>query len=214
MMAEFTLVIGNKNYSSWSLRPWIYMKHLGMTFDEVPVSLFSDTMDEEVSPYFSNNKVPVLLHNDFQIWDSLAILEYVSTLYPENTNPQRQAVIRSISAEMHSSFIALRSELPMNCRRKPAKLAISDDCIIDVDRIQALWQHASQFSDGKGNWLFGSFSMADAMFAPVALRFSRYLVPLQKHAAEYVDHVLNDPAMIEWIDAGSAEIKIIKAEER
>ena len=216
-MSELTLVIGNKNYSSWSLRPWIYMKHLGLKFDEVHVSLYSDSMEEQMSPYFSNDKVPVLIHNGLEVWDSMAIIEYVSALYQpksEPANQKRQAVIRCLSAEMHSSFFALRNELPMNCRRQPSELPISKDCINDVERIQALWQFASQYSDGKGNWLFGSFSMADAMFAPVVLRFSRYKVALKKDAADYVDHVLNDPFMIEWIKAGCAEPMVIEEEER
>ena len=216
-MAEFTLVIGNKNYSSWSLRPWIYMKQLGIAFDEIHVSLYSDTMIEQISPYFSNHKVPVLKHNELEIWDSLAIIEYVSAYCRQdetNTHSKRQAVIRSLCAEMHSSFIAIRNELPMNCRRKPAQLAISKDCLNDVERIQALWQYAGQYSDGKGDWLFGSFSMADAMFAPVVLRFSRYKVPLRSMAAEYVNHVLNDPLMMKWVEAGCAEAQVIKQEER
>lgn len=214
MNTEFTLVIGNKNYSSWSLRPWIFMKHMGVDFKETHVSLFTDTMLESLSPYFSNSKVPVLLHNGHEIWDSLAIIEYVSTLYPENCDSKRLAVIRSISAEMHSSFVALRTELPMNCRRKPSKLDISEECLNDVARIQALWQYASQYSDGKGNWLFGSFSMADAMFAPVVIRFSRYKVALNNEATEYVDHVLNDLAMQDWIEAGCTETQVIIGEER
>ena len=167
-----------------------------------------------MSKYDSDHKVPVLLDGDLQVWDSLAILEYVTTLYPEKTDPKRLAVIRSICAEMHSSFIALRNELPMNCRRKPSKLDISEDCLIDVDRIQALWQYATQYSDGKRKWLFGSYSMADAMFAPVVLRFSRYKVALKTESAEYLDHVLNDPAMMEWIEAGCAETLVISEEER
>jgi glutathione S-transferase len=216
-MAEFTLVIGNKNYSSWSLRPWIYMKHLGIAFDEVHVSLYSDSMIEQTSPYFSNDKVPVLKHNELEVWDSLAIIEYVSAYCRHemnDDNAKRQAVIRSLCAEMHSSFFAIRNELPMNCRRKPAELVISKDCLNDVVRVQALWQYASQYSDGKGDWLFGSFSMADAMFAPVVLRFSRYKVTLRSMAAEYVDHVLNDPLMMEWIEAGCAEPMVIDVEER
>ena len=214
MKTEFALVIGNKNYSSWSLRPWIFMKHLGIEFEEVHVSLYSDTMLEEIRPYFSNNKVPVLVHNGLEIWDSMAIIEYVSTLYPQKSDSKRQAVIRSISAEMHSSFIALRSELPMNCRRKPSQLKISAECLNDVARIQALWQYAKQYSDGKGKWLFGSFSMADAMFAPVVIRLSRYKIAIDDEASEYVDHVLNDPAMKEWIEAGCAETLVIIEEER
>ena len=207
-MSEFTLVIGNKNYSTWSLRPWIFMKHLGIEFDEVHIELYSDKMKQEISPYFSNGKVPVLKHNDLEIWDSLAIIEYIAALYPEKTpNPdlKRQAVMRSLCAEMHSSFVALRKELQLDCSRTPESLAFSENCSTDIDRIQALWQYASEFSDGEDNWLFGSFSMADAMFAPVVLRFSIYKVPLQKAASTYVDRMLRHPAMVEWMKAARAE---------
>lgn len=156
------------------------MKHLGIEFEEMHVSLYSDTMLEEMSPYFSNNKVLLLIHNDHERWDSLAIIDYLSTLYPEKTDPEKLAVMYSICAEMHSSFIALRNELPMNCRRVPSKLALSDDCLADIKRIQLLWHYARDYSDGNSDWLLGSFSMADAMFAPVVLRFPWYQVSLQK----------------------------------
>lgn len=216
-MAEFTLVIGNKNYSSWSLRPWLWMRHIGLEFDEVPVSLYSELMLDQLSPYFSNSKVPVLLHEGLQIWDSLAILEYLASLPPQQGLPvdiKAQAVARALCAEMHSSFSVLRNELPMNCRRQPSPLLLSDACTADIDRIQALWQHANGFSDGNGHWLFGSFSIVDAMFAPVVVRFHRYSVPLEEFSAAYVERLLQHPAMVEWIDAGSAEPMIIEQEER
>jgi glutathione S-transferase len=152
-----------------------------------------------------------------EIWDSLAIIEYIQVLYPDQTaiaDPKRQAIMRTLCAEMHSSFIALRNELPMNCRRTPSAIALSKDCEDDTDRIQALWQYAAQYSDGKGDWLLGSFSMADAMFAPVVLRFSQYQLPLQTAAADYVDRMLAHPAMVEWVAVGRAESMVIQTEER
>ncbi len=216
-MSDFTLIIGNKNYSSWSLRPWLWMKHLGIKFDEIVIPLYSDDTDAQLGAYFSNSKVPVLIHDGLEIWDSLAICEYLAELYPQQgllNDIRQRAVMRSLSAEMHSSFVGLRSELPMNCRREPGSLILSDVCLADIDRIQNLWQHAKTFSDGKANWLFGSFSIADAMFAPVVLRFHRYQVPLGDTAASYVDTLLQHPAMIEWITAGRAEAEIIESEER
>lgn len=216
-MSEFTLVIGNKNYSSWSLRAWLWMKHTGLDFDEEPVLLHSESLHDQLKPYFSNTRVPVLLHNGLEIWDSLAILEYLVSLSPASGLPddtRARAVARALCAEMHSSFPALRNELPMNCRRLPSPLLLSDACTADIDRIQALWQHASVFSDGSGEWLFGSFSIVDAMFAPVVIRFHRYCVPLQDSAASYVKQLLQHPAMVEWIAAGSAEPMIIEQEER
>lgn len=216
-MSEFTLVIGNKNYSSWSLRPWLWMRHIGLEFDEVSVSLYSELMLDQLSPYFSNSKVPVLQHEGLQIWDSLAILEYLASLPPQQGLPvdiKARAVARALCAEMHSSFPVLRNELPMNCRRQPSPLLLSDACTADIDRIQALWQHANGFSDGKGHWLFGSFSIVDAMYAPVVIRFHRYCVPLEEFSAAYVERLLQHPAMVEWIDSGSAEPMIIEQEER
>ena len=216
-MPEFRLVIGNKNYSSWSLRAWLWMKHKGFEFDEVAVSLYSESMRDQLNPYFSDTKVPVLLHDGLEIWDSLAILEYLASLSPDGglpDNAKARAVARALCSEMHSSFFALRNELPMNCRRQPSPLLLSDTCTADIDRIQALWEHANGFSDGSDQWLFGRFSIVDAMFAPVAIRFQRYCVPLQKSAATYVERLLQHPAMVEWIAAGSAEPMIIEEEER
>jgi len=215
-MSAFTLVIGNKNYSSWSLRPWIWMRHLGLEFGEIPVPLFTATMSDQLAPYFSNYKVPVLLHDGLEIWDSLAILEYLVSLFPGQGLPadlKARAVARSLCSEMHSSFIALRNELPMNCRRAPSPLLLSRDCIADVDRIQALWRHAGKYSND-GGWLFGDFGIVDAMYAPVALRFHRYQVPLSDSALAYVSRLLNHPAMIEWVTAARAETAIIEQEER
>ena len=193
------------------------MRHIGLEFDEVPILLYSEWMSDQLNPYFSNTKVPVLLHDGLEVWDSLAILEYLVSLSPEQGLPvdtRARAVARSLCAEMHSSFITLRNELPMNCRRQPSPLLLSDACTADVERIQALWQHANGFSDGNGHWLFGSFSIADAMFAPVVVRFHRYCVPLRESAATYVERLLQHPAMIEWVDAAVDEPAIIEQEER
>ena len=190
---------------------------MGLKFDEVPVSLYSESMLDQLNPYFSNAKVPVLLHEGLEVWDSLAILEYLTGLSPQHGLPgdrKARAVARSLCAEMHSSFSALRNELPMNCRRQPSPILLSDACIADIDRIQALWRHANDFSDDSDHWLFGNFSIVDAMFAPVAIRFHRYCVPLQDSAAIYVQRLLQHPAMIEWIAAGSAELTVIEQEER
>jgi len=216
-MSEFTLVIGNKNYSSWSLRAWLWMRHLGLEFDEIPIALYTEAMSGQLAPYFSNTKVPVLIHDGQEIWDSLAILEYLVSLFPEQglpTDLKARAVARSLCSEMHSSFVALRNELPMNCRREPSPLLLSDTCIADIDRVQALWNYAGQYSEGDANWLFGNFSIADAMYAPVVLRFHRYQVPSSEPASAYVDRLLNHPAMIEWVAAARAETAVIEQEER
>ena len=216
-MADFTLIIGNKNYSSWSLRVWLWMKHLGIEFDEIVVLLNKVETDETLSAYFSSNKVPVLIHGQLQLWDSLAICEYLAELYPERgliSDIQARATMRAFCAEMHSSFANLRHELPMNCRRKPAPLAVSDACQAEIERIQDLWAHAPGFSDGSGDYLFGSFSMADAMFAPVVFRFHRYAVPVRERTSRYVELMLNHPAMLEWEADANAETDVIESEER
>lgn len=216
-MTEFTLIIGNKNYSSWSLRVWLWMKHLGIEFDEIVVLLNKVETDEKLSTYFSSNKVPVLIHRKLQIWDSLAICEYLAELYPEQgliADLQTRATMRALCAEMHSSFASLRHELPMNCRRAPSPVILSDTCQADIERIQDLWQHASKFSDGKGDYLFGSFSMADAMFAPIVFRFHSYAVPLRQQSSRYVELMLKHPAMLEWIADANAEKDVIESEER
>ncbi len=216
-MADFTLVIGNKNYSSWSLRAWLWMKHLQLDFDEILIQLYQQGMEENLSAYFSGGKVPLLIHGDLQVWDSLAILEYLASLHPDKSGtadiPAR-AVMRSLCAEMHSSFTSLRQELPMNCRRSPHALDISPNCRADIKRIEALWLHAGSYSDRKDQWLFGSFSMADAMYAPVVLRLDRYAVEVSDASRAYIDRLLAHPAMIEWVAAGRAEDRVIGDEER
>ncbi|MFT5219439.1 MAG: glutathione S-transferase [Planctomycetota bacterium] len=142
-MSKLTLVIGNKNYSFWSLRPWLWMKHLDLSFDEKLVRLYVDDMVSNLESYPSNYKVPAPIDDDLYVWDSLAILEYLSQQYANRfaqINPAAQAVMRSLCAEMHSSFIALRNEMPMNCRRQPGPLKHSDDCKKDIARIKHLWQ--------------------------------------------------------------------------
>lgn len=216
-MNEFTLIIGNKNYSSWSLRVWLWMKHLGIEFDEIVVLLNKVETDETLSAYFSSNKVPVLIHKQLQLWDSLAICEYLAELYPERgliSNIQARATMRAFCAEMHSSFANLRHELPMNCRRAQSPVSVSDECQAEIERIQDLWEHAPGFSDGGGEYLFGSFSMADAMFAPVVFRFHRYAVPIRERTSRYVELMLKHPAMVEWAADAKAEKDVIESEER
>lgn len=216
-MSEFTLIIGNKNYSSWSLRPWLWMKHLGIEFDEIIVPLSSKDTDEKLSVYYSNNKVPVLIHDGFEVWDSLAICEYIAELFPQQELPadtRTRAMMRSLNAEMHSSFVSLRSELPMNCRREPSPVILSDACLADINRIQGLWQHAASYADVNDGYLFGSFSIADAMYAPVVLRLQAYAITLNEQARQYVELMLKHPAMLDWIAAGVAEKEVIESEER
>lgn len=206
-MADFTLVIGNRNYSSWSLRPWFFMKHSGLAFREIRIPLDQPGTKAEIAKYSPSGRVPVLLAGALTVWDSLAICEYVAEAkalpgWPDN--PEDRAVARSVSAEMHSGFAALRSELPMNCRAR-RKLRWSPAVAADIARILAIWEACRSGHVGRGPWLFGRFSIADAMFAPVVFRFQTYGVGLGGAAAEYASTVLADPAILEWEAAARSE---------
>ena len=216
-MSELTLVIGNKNYSSWSLRPWIYMKNKGIKFTENRIALYMENTMKLLKPYFSGYKVPVLIDDSLVIWDSLAILEYLAEKYPDYNgwpnNSNARATARSVSAEMHSSFSALRNELPMNCRKKFRDFTLSSKVLNDIERIKDVWGYCKKTYGQKGPWLFGEFCIADAMFAPVIIRFEGYGVPLEGVEKDYVQSVINNPFLIEWIDAGKQEKEIIEIGE-
>jgi glutathione S-transferase len=212
-----TLIIGNKNYSSWSLRPWIFMKHFDVAFIEKRVALFTDTTDDELAAYGSDFKVPILEDAGLVVWDSLAILEYVSEQYLDNRgwpdDVAARAVARSVSAEMHSSFANLRNELPMNCRKHFDSISLSEDAEREIGRVSSLWRQCRQRFGSAGEWLFGNYSIADAMFAPIALRLHGYSVPLADVETEYVSTVLAQAPIAEWIEAGRQETEIIANDE-
>lgn len=216
-MSNLTLIIGNKNYSSWSLRPWLFMRHFQMDFEEKRIPLFTQTTDEQLAPFFSDYKVPVLLDKEFAIWDSLAIVEYLSENYLDSKGwPQDvhvRAIARSVSAEMHSSFTHLRNALPMNCRKKFPGFHFSTDVTREIERINSIWRHCREKYGQGGEWLFGDFSIADTMFAPVALRFTGYDVPLGDTESTYVQTIINHPATAEWIEAGKKETEVIEFDE-
>ena len=206
------LVIGNKNYSSWSLRAWLYLRESHIDFEEIRIPLFSDSdWRGEIRQFSPAGRVPVLLDGDIAIWDSLAIFEYLRERYtsavgwPED--PVARARAWSITAEMHSGFIALRDELPQNLRaRRPRDLAdLSDTCQAQVHRVQEIWQTARSAFGRDGSWLFGEFSTADVMFAPVALRFVTYDIPVTSEAQWFVERVQALPAVRDWIAAAERE---------
>ncbi len=216
-MSNLTLIIGNKNYSSWSLRPWIFMRHFGIEFQEKRIPLFTESTDRELAPYFSDCKVPVLLDGDYVVWDSLSILEYLSENYLDSrgwpADVKACAFARSVSAEMHSSFANLRNELPMNCRKKFSNITLSDNAAREIGRITQIWRRCQTDFGADGEWLFGDFSVADAMYAPIALRFEGYGIPLAEADKSYVQQVLNHPGIVEWIASGKQEKEVIEMYE-
>lgn len=202
-----TLHIGNQNYSSWSLRPWIALRHLGIDFETRVLPLQTAEFRQGIAALDVAGRVPVLVHGDVRIWDSLAICEYGSELaggrgWP--SSPATRALARSVSCEMHSSFQALRSQMPMNIRAR-RRVTMDEALKADIARIETSWTRARQKHAASGPWLFGDYSIADAMYAPVALRFATYGVELGTVAAAYRDTVLSDPLLGEWIAAARAE---------
>lgn len=214
---RLTLVIGNKNYSSWSLRPWLFLKHHGIPFAEIRIPLYREDSPARIAAYAPAGKVPVLIDGDVTVWDSLAILEYLAERFPETRGwpaamPDR-AQARSLAAEMHAGFAALRDHCGMNCRRPPAPKALPEAVSRDVARIGQIWRECRERHGNSGPWLLGQFSSLDAMYAPVALRFHSYQLEAGPAALEYVNTVLGHPAVAEWVAAGKAETEIIPAFE-
>ena len=217
-MSTRTIVIGNKNYSSWSLRGWLAARHTGLNFDEVKIDLYTPGSKAELLKHSPTGLVPALKHDDTDVWDSYAIVDYCARLAPERfwwpTDDAAYAFARSISAEMHSGFFALRANAPMNLRASFTGLALSDAVEADVRRIETLWTEArkkfgtSENQNG-GDFLFGNFSAADMMYAPVVHRFNSYGITVNDTCRTYIQSVLNHPLMKEWAEGAAAETAII-----
>ena len=214
-MPAFQLIIGNKNYSSWSLRPWLLLRKLSVSFEETQVLLQTEDFKQQVMRFSPVAKVPVLLDSDLAIWDSLAIAEYLAEQYPQawSRDPAARAFARSISAEMHSGFMSLRSQMPMNCRATGREIVGDEALARDVERIQAIWTECRLRYGESGPWLFGEFTIADAMFAPVVFRFNTYGVDCQGFAAEYMQTVLHDADVQAWLHAAQQEQATIMSYE-
>ncbi len=208
-----TLVIGNKNYSSWSLRPWLALKQAKIAFEEVRIPLYTPTSAQEIARYSPSGKVPVLIDDDFTVWDSLAICEYLAERYPDRglwpEDGRARAVARAVSAEMHSGFTNLRTHMTMNIRRDLRGRGRAPGVQEDIDRICALWRDCRRRFGANGPGLFGHFTVADAMYAPVTLRFMTYGVELDEVCAEYLREIQRLPAMQEWVAAARAETEVI-----
>lgn len=208
-MDSFTLVIGNQETSSWSLRPWLLMKQKGIPFQTVKVDLNQDGADSEILKYSPSGKVPALIHNKLRIWESLAICEYLAEahpglhLWPKNT--ATRAYARSISSEMHAGFLELRKNMSMHCTTRFPGKGRTPSVEEDIYRIIAIWNDCRSVHEKEGKFLFGDFTIADAMFAPVVTRFVTYDVHVDPVSRAYMENVLSLPAMKEWMAGAQAE---------
>jgi glutathione S-transferase len=208
-MPELTIVVGNKNYSSWSMRGWLALKITGQSFDEEVIPLDEATTKAAILKHSPSGRVPALKHRDVVIWDSLAICEYLAETFPEAklwpAEKSARALARSVSAEMHSGFGALRAHLPMNIRSSYPNRGVTPEVQADVLRIQAIWHDCRRRFGGDVPFLFGDFSAADCVFAPVVSRFRTYKVELETESQAYADAVWAHPAVQEWALAATNE---------
>src|ERR1700733_7703882 len=212
-MADFTIYIGNRVYSAWSLRGWLPLKQLGVQFDEIVIPLYVEGSRTEILRHSPSGKVPALHHRDRVIWESLAIGEYLAEQFPEAKlwpdDASARAAARAVSAEMHGGFLNLRRELAMNLRRVIPRRVFTADALAEIARIHEIWRDSrARFGQG-GPFLFGHFTIADAMFAPVVTRFRTYEIALDAECKRYADAVWNLPAMQKWLAAARQETIVI-----
>jgi glutathione S-transferase len=211
------LICGNRNYSSWSLRAWLCLRKAGWEPEVVVIPMDTPEFAAGIGEYSPTRQVPVLWIGEELVWDSLAIAETVNErfaagrLWPED--PGLRALGRSMASEMHSGFSALRHALPMNCRARQRRVMLDPDVEADIQRVGELWSQARQRSGNNVGWLFGEFSIADAMFAPVALRFQAYHLELPGPVRDYVDHWLDDADLQRWMADAQQEPWRIEHEE-
>jgi glutathione S-transferase len=216
-MSKLHLVIGNKNYSSWSLRPWIALTMANLPFLETIIPLDTPEFAAEVAKHSGAGRVPILHHGKLAIWDSLAILEYLAEAFPQkNLWPKTtaaRAMARSMCNEMHSGFQALRNACPMNIRRPKRTVVMEAPVRNDVARIENLWRAAREKHGKGGKYLFGKFSIADAMFAPVVSRFETYDITVGPDTREYMNTLLACDGFTAWKEAALKETWIVPSDE-
>ncbi len=207
-MKDIRLVIGNKSHSSWSMCPWLLLKMFDVEFEEIQIALYQDNTAEKLGPYSPSLKVPVLLHKEVTVWDSLAICEYISEVILGGAgwpaNPKRKANARSISSEIHSEFPVLKREWPMNCKAS-YKLSASDELKNEIARIDAIWSCTRRRFGENGNYLYGRFSVADCLYAPVAVCFDSYGAELSADANTYMQMLMDNPFVQKWVNLGRRE---------
>ena len=216
-MAGLTLVIGNMNYSSWSMRPWVLMKQLGIDFEAKKLRFHTREWDAEIERWSPSRLVPVLWRGDQAVWDTLAIAEALHEWYPDKgvwpRDASARAFARSASAEMHSGFRDLRSSMPVNIRASHPGKGMKPEVQANIDRIEDLWSEARKRFGAGGPFLFGAFSAADAMYAPVVTRFKTYGVKVSGEAQRYCDAVLAAPGVRAWIDEALKEKEFVAEDE-
>jgi glutathione S-transferase len=216
-MAALTLVIGNKNYSSWSMRPWVLMKQLGIAFEERKLRFHSTEWDAQIERWSPSRLVPVLWNADQAVWDTLAIAEALHEWFPEKGvwpgDAAARAFARCVSAEMHSGFRDLRGAMPMNIRSSHPGKGMNPAVQANIDRIERLWKEARAKFGAGGPFLFGAFCAADAMFAPVTTRFRTYAVKLSPESQRYCDAVLAAPGVRAWVDDAMKEVEFVHDDE-
>lgn len=212
-MTQFSLVIGNKNYSSWSLRSWLVLKYFEIPFTEILIPLYKPGSRETILRHSPSGKVPALIQNGITVWESIAICEYIAELFPEKKlwpqGLEARTVARSISAEMHAGFQSLRQNMPMNCRASHQGKGRGAGVDEDIQRIISIWRECRERFGKDGEFLFGDFTIADAMYAPVVTRFKTYDVKLSGVEKNYCNTILELPAMQEWYDAAREEPHVI-----
>jgi glutathione S-transferase len=208
-MSQLKIVLGNKKYSSWSLRGWLVLKHVGVPFEEILIPLDQPNTQELIARYSPSGRVPTLIDGEVVVWDSLAICEYLNERFPDRhlwpADRKARAVARSISAEMHSGFQNLRNDLSMKIVESIPTSCFRPEVKEEIRRIIAIWTDCRQRFAGGKPFLFGDFSIGDVMFAPVVSRFSTYGVPLEGTAAAYAETIWKLPSMQEWVAAAKIE---------
>jgi glutathione S-transferase len=209
-MAEIEIVIGTKTYSSWSLRGWLALKATGVAFEEVLIPLRRPDTAAAIRRHSPSGRVPLLKHKGMLVWETLAIGEFLAEAYPAARlwpeEASARALARAISAEMHAGFAALRNNMPMDLRGSFPGRGLSEEVAADIARVTAIWRGCRAKHGASGPYLFGHFTVADAMFAPVVSRFVTYDVALDPLSAAYRDAVWSMPAMLEWRAAAAREV--------